>query len=39
MKLSQIACKINKIMLNVIKFNVTSFSHNGAQHFLQLFSK
>jgi len=33
MKLSRIVYKINKIMLNVIKFNVTSFFHNGAKTF------
>jgi len=30
MKLSQIVYKINKIMLNVIKFHMKSFFHNGA---------
>jgi len=31
MKLSQIVCKSNKIMVNVIKFNMTSFFHNSGK--------
>jgi len=38
MKLSQMVCKINKIMLNVIKYNMTSFFHNGAKNFFEILS-